>query len=215
MGHSQADKAETHERIVRRASKRFREAGLDGIGVADLMKEAGMTVGGFYKHFPSRADLVIEALQAAFAEREAHIEKRRPSFAELTDAYLGLDHRDNPGVGCAVGALLGDAARSSERIRAVYTEQVNRDIGNMASRLDSKEPSAKRAQAIFAFSALVGALGLARAVSDEAFSLEILETVRALLKAQKPARPKKALKARAPHKASKRGARAATARRAR
>ena len=66
MGHSRAEKAKTRERIVTLASKRFREKGLTGIGIAELMKEAGLTVGGFYKHFGSRDDLVAEAILASF-----------------------------------------------------------------------------------------------------------------------------------------------------
>ena len=68
MGYSKSDKAETHARIVSVAAKRFRELGLEGIGVADVMKEAGVTVGGFYKHFDSRDELVVEALAAAFLD---------------------------------------------------------------------------------------------------------------------------------------------------
>jgi TetR/AcrR family transcriptional repressor of nem operon len=66
MGHSKAEKAETHKRIVKIASKRFREDGLAGVGISELMKEAGLTVGGFYKHFNSRDDLVAEAISSAF-----------------------------------------------------------------------------------------------------------------------------------------------------
>ena len=73
MGHSQADKAQTHERIVAIASRRFRERGLEGIGVADVMKEAGLTVGGFYKHFDSREALVVEALAASFGTWQGQI----------------------------------------------------------------------------------------------------------------------------------------------
>lgn len=71
MGHSQLDKQKTHDRIVEVASRRLREKGLEGIGVADLMKEAGLTVGGFYKHFASREDMVVEAMELAFDAWEA------------------------------------------------------------------------------------------------------------------------------------------------
>src|SRR4029077_1999089 len=74
MGYSKAQKAKTHERIVKLASKRFREAGLAGIGIAELMKEAGLTVGGFYKHFDSRDDLVAEAVNSAFGGWKRRVE---------------------------------------------------------------------------------------------------------------------------------------------
>ena len=73
MGHSQVEKQKTHEKIVEIASRRLREKGLEGIGVADLMKEAGLTVGGFYKHFESRDQLVREAMQLAFGSWEAKV----------------------------------------------------------------------------------------------------------------------------------------------
>src|SRR5258708_35125247 len=107
MGHSRRDKQTTHERIVRVAAKRFRERGLDGIGVADVMKEAGMTVGGFYKHFESRDELVTEALSAAFTSLDAW-EARAENLAQAVRDYLSEAHRDAPGKGCALGALLGD-----------------------------------------------------------------------------------------------------------
>ena len=75
MGHSQADKAKTHDRIVATASRRFREKGLDGIGVADLMKASGTTAGGFYKHFASRDALVAEALGAAFGSWDKRVQR--------------------------------------------------------------------------------------------------------------------------------------------
>jgi len=105
MGYSKSDKAETHTRIVRVAAKRFRERGLEGIGVADVMKEAGVTVGGFYKHFGSRDELVVEALATAFKDLDVW-EEHTPDMAHLLQNYLTEAHRDAPGTGCAMGALL-------------------------------------------------------------------------------------------------------------
>ena len=88
MGHSKRDKQTTHERIVRVAAKRFRERGLEGIGVADVMKEAGVTVGGFYKHFGSRDELVVEALATAFKDLdvwEEHTAGHGATSPELPD----------------------------------------------------------------------------------------------------------------------------------
>jgi TetR/AcrR family transcriptional repressor of nem operon len=116
MGHSRRDKQTTHDRIVRVAAKRFRERGLEGIGVADVMKEAGVTVGGFYKHFGSRDELVVEALATAFKDLDVW-EEHTPDIAQLLQNYLTEGHRDAPGTGCAMGALLGDVTRG-EQIRA-------------------------------------------------------------------------------------------------
>lgn len=93
MGHSQAEKAATHQRIVDVAARRFRELGLDGIGVADVMKEAGMTVGGFYKHFESRDELVTEALEVAFKSLDIW-EARAENLAQAVRDYLSEAHRD-------------------------------------------------------------------------------------------------------------------------
>jgi TetR/AcrR family transcriptional repressor of nem operon len=131
MGYSKSDKAATHTRIVRVAAKRFRERGLEGIGVADVMKEAGVTVGGFYKHFGSRDELVVEALATAFKDLDVW-EERTPDMAHLLQNYLTEAHRDAPGTGCAMGALLGDMTRGSKSARALYAERVKRTLAFLA-----------------------------------------------------------------------------------
>src|SRR5277367_4179688 len=115
MRHSKDEKAKTHKRIVAIASKRFREEGLAGIGIADLMKEAGLTVGGFYKHFDSRDDLVAEAVGDAFGvwqrQKEAAESEGQPlTFAKLVDDYVSDVHRKNPGAGCVFSALAPELA---------------------------------------------------------------------------------------------------------
>ena len=187
MGHSRAEKAKTHKRIVSIASKRFREKGLAGFGIAELMKEAGLTVGGFYKHFGSRDDLVAEAVNSAFGERQRQLDAAKSggpsvSVAKLIDDYLNKAHRDNPGSGCAFSALAPEIARSDKQTRALTSEQVRNDIQLIAGLLPGKDKSRARSRAILTFSALVGAMSLARAVSDEGLSREILETVGQFLK---------------------------------
>ena len=187
MGYSKAQKAKTHERIVKLASKRFREEGLAGIGIAELMKEAGLTVGGFYKHFDSRDDLVAEAVSSAFGGWKRRVEAAKSggapvSYEKLIDEYLNEAHRDNPGTGCAFSALAPEIARSDKRTRSLTSEQVRNDIQLIATLLPGRDKRTARSRAILIFSALVGAMSLARAVSNEALSREILETVGELLK---------------------------------
>jgi TetR/AcrR family transcriptional repressor of nem operon len=186
MGHSRAEKAETHKRIVKIASKRFREDGLAGVGIAELMKDAGLTVGGFYKHFDSRDDLVAEAISAAFGGWKRRVDTAASggpvSFAKLIDDYLSEAHRNNPGTGCAFSALAAEIARCDKRTRALATEQLRNDLQLIAGLLPGKNKGAARSKAILTYSALVGAMSLARAVSDEALSLEILKTVAEVLK---------------------------------
>src|SRR5467141_5265291 len=110
MGHSRADKNKTHKRIVKIAARRFREEGLAKVGIAELMKEAGLTVGGFYKHFNSRDDLVAEAVSSAFGGWKRRVEAAKSSgppvsYEKLIDEYLNEEHRDNAGTGCDFSAL--------------------------------------------------------------------------------------------------------------
>jgi TetR/AcrR family transcriptional regulator, transcriptional repressor for nem operon len=187
MGHSKAQKARTHKRIVGIASRRFREKGLAGFGIAGLMKEAGLTVGGFYKHFDSRDELVAEAVGSAFGDWQRRVDAAESggpavSYAELIDDYLSDAHRKNPGAGCAFAALAPEIARSDKRTRALTSEQVRNDLELIAGLLPGRDKRAARSRAILTFSALVGAMSLARAVSDESLSREILKTVARLLK---------------------------------
>jgi TetR/AcrR family transcriptional repressor of nem operon len=177
MGHSKKDKQTTHQRIVKVAARRFRERGLGGIGVADVMKEAGVTVGGFYKHFGSRDELVVEALATAFKDLDVW-EEHTTDMEQLLEEYLTEAHRDAPGTGCAMGALLGDVIRSSKSARALYTERVKRSLAFSSALLPSTPGPDKRGRALLILSALLGAINLSRAVSDPNLSREILDGVR-------------------------------------
>ena len=173
MGHSRAEKAKTHKRIVSIVPRSFARKVLLGSEIAELMKEAGLTVGGFYKHFDSRDDLVAEAVSLAFGGWKRRVDAAEAggpsvSLAKLIDDYLNEAHRDNPGTGCAFSALAAEIGRSDKRTRALTTDQVRNDIQLIASLLPDNDPNATRSQAILTFSALVGAMSLARAVSDEA-----------------------------------------------
>ena len=191
MGHSRATKEQSHERIVQTAAARFREAGVDGIGVADLMKEAGLTHGGFYRHFASRDDLVAEAVECALSDGGRAVEAvaaakldRQALVAALVDAYLSTAHRDGLATSCAVTTLAGDVARSNDRARAAYTQQVGIYLELLTKLALADRPKARRAKAIAALSSLVGAVSLARAVNDDKLSREILKSAADELKAQ-------------------------------
>ena len=181
MGHSQKDKEKTHAVIVEIAARKMRESGTEGPGVAEIMKAAGLTHGGFYKHFDSRDDLVAEAVEAAVEQgREGIaevIDGAADPLAAFVDWYLSSTHRDEPGGGCAVVAFGADAARADERVRATYTGQVERYIAQMEELLGEGEDVRRRA--IAAVSEMVGALLIARAVGDEGLSEEILAAGRA------------------------------------
>ena len=190
MRHSKAEKAKTHERIVAIASKRFREEGLAGIGIADLMKDAGLTVGGFYKHFNSRDALVAEAVGSALELWKRQVDAAASgglpvTYESLVDEYLSEAHRNHPGTGCAVSALAGDLARADRRTRALVSRKVRDNIELLASLIRNTNKTGSgsaRAQAVLTYCALVGAIGMARAVSAEELSREILKTAAQRLK---------------------------------
>ncbi|NLS03436.1 TetR/AcrR family transcriptional regulator [Rhizobium sp. P32RR-XVIII] len=188
MGHSQLEKQKTHERIVEIASRRLREKGLEGIGVADIMKEAGLTVGGFYKHFESRDQLVAEAMQLAFGSWEANVraqgkEPKDIPLSAYAATYMSKGHLGGVGEGCPFAALTADLARSGEECRTLATEQMRINLGKMTERIAGEAgPDAEaRRKAIIVTSVMAGAVGLARIASDEAFASEILETVEAFV----------------------------------
>ena len=189
MGNSKAAKAENHDRIVRQASIRFREAGIDGIGVADLMKDAGLTHGGFYRHFSSRDELVAEAVECALKDGGRAVtaiatsKLSRPAIlAALIDAYLSVAHRDGLASSCAVTTLAGDVARSNERSRAAYAAQVGVYLEVLTKLISDEKQKSTRAKAIVALSTLVGAVSISRAVNNEKLSKEILKSATAELK---------------------------------
>jgi TetR/AcrR family transcriptional regulator, transcriptional repressor for nem operon len=191
VGTSQADKAASHQRIVSIAAARMRRDGVNGVGVAELMQEAGLTHGGFYRHFSSRDDLVAEAVECALAqgsERAMNAAARggTQAFTAIVDGYLSVAHRDRPESGCAVAGLAEDVSRTDDRARAAYGRQVEKYLDVLAGLTPSADPAADsaadRRQAYLVLSALVGAVAMARAVGDGELSEEILAETAAALK---------------------------------
>ena len=169
MRQSAEEKARTHERIVEIASARIREDGIEGPGVVEIMREAGLTHGGFYKHFGSKEDLVAEAADDAFAHAERTLDKYarddRDPLAAWVDWYLSTEHREDRATGCPVAALAGDVDRGNDHIRGGYDALVERYIGSLEGMLgdggDGGGDDGRR-QAVLALSTLVGSLALAR-----------------------------------------------------
>ena len=180
MRYSREHKLETHARIVKKASVRLREKGAHGIGVADLMKEAGLTHGGFYAHFDSREALVIEAFAYAMersterwrklAERTAP-EKR---LATIVESYLTPVHRDDPGRGCAVPTLGAEIARESPKTRKAFAAKLEQMIDMMAEQIPDVPRKAARKQAMATIATMMGTLVLSRIAGNGEFSDEVL-----------------------------------------
>jgi TetR/AcrR family transcriptional repressor of nem operon len=184
MGHSKASKANTHARLVEAAAARFKERGVDGVSLADLMKDLKLTHGGFYRHFDSRDELVGEALELALAQngrelREHLFRGDKPDVAAFVDFYLDEAHRDGRAVGCAVAALAGDAPRKSADVQAQFRRQIERNLETLSAALRQEGSIGdSRAAAILLLSTLYGALIMARAVGASTLSSEVLRTVR-------------------------------------
>ncbi len=183
MGYSKASKANTHARLVETAASRFKERGVDGISLADLMKDLKLTHGGFYKHFGSRDELVTEALalalkQSGEAMREHGLGQDKPNVAGFLDFYLGETHRDGRAGGCAVAALAGDAPRKSAAVQAQFREHIDANLKVITDVLRTGSAQQARETAIMVLCSLYGALMTARAVGDSPLSREILRTVR-------------------------------------
>ena len=181
---SQNEKAQNHERIVDIAAARIRESGTATPGVAEIMHAAGLTHGGFYKHFDSRDELIAEAVDRALAENREAIaavtEGADDPLAAFVDWYVSGEHRDSPASGCGVVALAGEVARGDGRVRAAYTEQVKRYLDYIEELLGGAGPETRR-QATVLLSTLVGSVLVARAVDDSDLSDEIIDDVRATL----------------------------------
>mgnify|MGYP003707173781 CR=1 FL=1 len=184
MRYSREHKQETHDRIVRKASVRLREKGAHGIGVADLMKEAGLTHGGFYAHFDSREALVIEAFAYAMDRSMEHWrkvadqtapEKRLPLMAET---YLTPQHRDDPGHGCSIPSLGAEIARESPKTRKAFAGKLDEMIEMMADHITGVPRKAARKQAIATLSTMAGTLLLARIAGSGELSDEVLKAGR-------------------------------------
>ena len=183
MGYSKASKANTHARLVEAAASRFKERGVDGISLADLMKELKLTHGGFYRHFGSRDELVTEALELAMKQSGEAMRKHglgpdRPDLARFIEFYLDETHRDGRADGCAVAALAGDAPRKSAAVQAQFREHIDGNLRALTEVLKPASPQEARESAILILCALYGALMTARAVGDSPLSREILRTVR-------------------------------------
>ena len=181
-------KHETHERIVDVAARAIRRHGYAGVGVADVMKEAGLTHGGFYAHFDSRDALIIEALERAGRDSgeavtralERRAAKGVSAFRALVEAYLGDEHLASLETGCPVAALACDMPRQSDAVREASAMRVRRLVAGVQSAL----PHASPATASVVAGTLVGTLQLARALGANADGRAVLSAARKALDQQ-------------------------------
>lgn len=210
MRYSKEHKQETHTRIVKKAAVLLREKGAHGIGVADLMKEAGLTHGGFYAHFDSREALVIEAFGYAMdrsTERWRQMTAQMPADKRLetiVEAYLTTVHRDDPGHGCAVPALGAEIARESPKTRKAFAAKLDQMIDMVADQMPELPRKAARKQAMATLATMAGSLMLSRIAGSGELSDEILAAGREAALGHAPAKStaKRAPRARQAHAGS-------------
>jgi TetR/AcrR family transcriptional regulator, transcriptional repressor for nem operon len=180
MGHSQADKALSRERILREAAKQIRDAGLESVSVGRLMRSVGLTHGGFYNHFESRSELLALALERALIEgrkpwlASENLASKPHSFETLVRKFLSRAHRNSRMTGCAVAAMASDVTRADESSRAVMSKYVNDFFSQMSTSMSAPDDE----DAMLAVSAMVGALLLSRVLVDPNESDALLKVVK-------------------------------------
>lgn len=172
------------ERIIDTAARLFRERGFDGVGVAELMKNAGLTHGGFYGHFESKDELMALACERAVGESLAawaRMTEGGEALPRLLQHYLSPRHRDAPGKGCVVAALATDAARQALPVRRTLTRGLRHHVEALEPLMPGRSRAARQEKALAAYAGMVGALVLSRAVDDATLSDALLKaTARAL-----------------------------------
>ncbi|KQS58603.1 hypothetical protein ASG36_11220 [Geodermatophilus sp. Leaf369] len=180
---SREQRAVHHDRIITEAARLVRELGPDGVTVPGVMAAAGLTPGGFYKHFESKDDLLVQADDAAIrtrADRLAALVADDPATARerFLDTYLSTAHRDHPGRGCPTAALAVDVARPgvADAVRDRYVDGVRELVGTLATLRDDDGPAA-----LADLATMVGAVLLARATSGDELSEGFLTAARARL----------------------------------
>ena len=189
MRKSKQEAAVTRQRIIKAAAEEFRQNGIAGTGLSDLMAAAGLTHGGFYRHFDSKDQIVAEACTAAaeslVEQLAASASRKSPQrgLKAIVESYLSAAHRDEPADGCPVAALGSEIARSDEKTRAAATQAFLKLVQIIAAASDNTRPDVARRRALVAAATMIGALTMSRVVTDSELSAAILrQTERHLIR---------------------------------
>jgi len=179
--------AENREHILQVAADQFREHGIDGVGVADLMKAAGMSVGSFYGYFESKDQLVAETYAKAVNATKERIvgyliQPGEKAFTNMVNEYLSPGHRDNQKQGCVLAALGSEVTHQSDAVRHAATNELRSLFAETAKNLPGRTEKQKHDLAITTLASLVGGLILSRMVDDTDLSKQVLDAVRASMK---------------------------------
>ncbi|WP_327097633.1 TetR/AcrR family transcriptional regulator [Nocardia vinacea] len=177
MRYGSEHKEATRRRIIEAAGRRFKRSGIDGSGVATLMKDAGLTNGAFYAHFASKEDLVANAVADQLREQSVGIGAQvrdRVGLEQFVRWYLSAEHRDSREGGCPSAALLDEIGRCSDATRRVYTDGVLAVIDDIAALLSPDDPQSVRVQVLSVFAMMAGTLQLSRALADRQLADDVL-----------------------------------------
>jgi TetR/AcrR family transcriptional repressor of nem operon len=180
-------KAETHQKILKDASRRLRAEGLAGAAVSAVMRDAGLTHGGFYKHFGSKDELLVASLSEAFrdmADRLVHTaEHSRPGTAwkEIIKAYLSPEHCSHPEFGCPVAALAPELARIDMVTKARISAELREYESRMLRFMPGRRLADKQRNFSVIFSTMIGALAIARLLPDQEARTKVLASTREFL----------------------------------
>jgi TetR/AcrR family transcriptional repressor of nem operon len=180
MRKSKHEAAATRKRIVKAAAAAFRKNGIAGTGLSDLMAAAGLTHGGFYRHFDSKDQIVAEACAAAadslVEQLAASASRKSPQrgLKTIVENYLSAAHRDEPADGCPIAALGSEMARGHEMTRAAATQAFLKLVEVIGSQLGKTRPDVARRRALVAAATMIGALTMSRIVTDSELSAGIL-----------------------------------------
>jgi TetR/AcrR family transcriptional repressor of nem operon len=170
-------KQATRRRIIDAAGRRFKQDGIDGSGIATVMKDAGLTNGAFYAHFASKDDLVAAVVAEQLREQAADF-SATPGYAgleQIVREYFSHQHRDNPEDGCPSAALLDEIGRCPDAAKQAYTDGVLIIADDIAARLAPADPGSARLKTLGLIASMIGTLQLARAVADRRLADEILD----------------------------------------
>ncbi|HSI39534.1 MAG TPA: TetR/AcrR family transcriptional regulator [Xanthobacteraceae bacterium] len=181
MGTSQQKKTQSRRAIVAAAARLFRERGVDNVSVADVMAAAGLTHGGFPRHFADKQELVAEAMAQALGLNGGEPLPAANDLHAFADTYLTPAHRDAPGHGCLFAALGPEMARAPAATRRMLTEAMTVQADRFARSVGDDDAHRRRVVALGSWAALVGAMVLARVSDSDALSDEILAATREFL----------------------------------
>jgi TetR/AcrR family transcriptional repressor of nem operon len=183
MRYSSDHKKTTHDTVVATASRAFRHKGISGVGIATLMRDAGLTHGGFYAHFQDKDALVDEALGFALDESLGFLQaaSSKGGLEAMVTLYLSEGHRDQPAKGCPLPSLSAEVGRGTKASRGAFARKLDVLFRLVADAIPSDRPERRRERAAFAFSAMAGAVSLARATAGTPMSRTILESTKSCL----------------------------------